>query len=55
MKKYYISVDLDVSGIEAHNEGEALKIANEYINEGRYTLDIADVDEIDDEEKTEDE
>lgn len=45
MKTYYISVDLDVSGIEAHNEGEALKIANEYINEGRYTLSIADINE----------
>ena len=45
MKTYYISVDLDASGIEAHNEGEALKIAEEYINEGNYTLSIVDVEE----------
>ena len=47
MKRYFISVEL--TGIDAHNEGEAFKIAEEYINEGRYTLSIADVDDIADE------
>lgn len=43
-KTYYISVDLDVAGIEAKNEEEALKEANEYIKSGAYSLNIVDVD-----------
>lgn len=46
MKRYYISVDLDIAGIEAENEEEALKEANRQIKDGAYSLNIADVDEL---------
>ena len=45
MKIYYISVDLDEGGIEAENEEEALKKANELLKEKCYSLNIVDVDE----------
>lgn len=45
MKKYYISIDLNVAGIEAKSEEEALRQANDLIKEGDYTLNIVDVDE----------
>jgi len=46
MKRYFISVDLDISGIEAKSEEEALKEAKQYIKDGSYSLNIIDVDEI---------
>lgn len=42
--KYYISIDLDVAGIEAESEEEALEKANELIKEGSYSLNIVDRD-----------
>lgn len=50
MKRFFISVDLDVAGVEADNEEEALKIAKQYIKDGSYSLSIADSEEIKDEE-----
>lgn len=44
--KYYFSVDLDVAGIEADSEEEALSIANQQIKDGSYTLNIVDKDEV---------
>lgn len=44
MEKYYVSVDLDVSGIEANSEEDALEKAKEYIEEGEYSLNIVDTD-----------
>jgi hypothetical protein len=44
--KYYFSVDLDVAGIEADNESEALEIANQQIKDGSYTLNVVDKDEV---------
>jgi len=44
-KTYYISIDLNTSGIEAKDEEEAYKIANELIANGDYSLSVADVEE----------
>ena len=45
MKTYYISIDLDVAGIEANSEEEALEIANKLIKNKEYSLNIVEVDE----------
>lgn len=42
MKKYFISIDLDVSSIEANSRDEALEIAKQYIKDGAYSLEICD-------------
>lgn len=44
MKTYYLSVDLDGAGIEAKDEEEAYRIANEEIKDGLYSLNIVDSD-----------
>jgi len=46
MKRYYVSIDLDVAGIEAESEEEALQKAEEYIRDGGYSLQIVDRDNI---------
>lgn len=46
MRRYFISVDLEQAGIEAENENEALDVARRLINEGGYTVEICDSEEI---------
>jgi hypothetical protein len=44
MKTYYIGIDLDIAGIEAKSEEEALKKANGFIKDGCYSLKVVDID-----------
>ena len=46
MKTYYISIDLDVAGIEAKNEEEAYTKAHKLIKDRGYALEIVDTDDI---------
>ena len=46
MKKYFISIDLDQLGIEAENEKEAYRKVYDLIQEGFYSLNIVDVEEV---------
>ena len=47
-KRYFISIDLNIAGIEAKSEEEACRLANQYIRGGDYSLNVVDSEDIED-------